>query len=85
MDCHSDAESDDMDNFVMLSTNKNPVNDIEDDTSSEDGLMDAEKKFVLISSSGPAADYQSDMFGVYRLSEEMREGQSVYIQEHNTQ
>ena len=39
--------------------------------------------FLMISSPGPAADYRSQMFGVYRLSEEMREGRSVYIQEHD--
>ena len=33
MDCESDVESDGLTDFVMLSTNKNPVNDIEDDCS----------------------------------------------------
>ena len=41
--------------------------------------------FILVSSRGPAADHQSWMFGLYRKSEEMREGRSVYTQEHDTE
>ena len=43
-------------------------------------------KYLLISSSGPAADSHSGKVaaGLYHLSEEMREGRSVYIQEHDT-
>ena len=41
-------------------------------------------QFLLISSLGPASFCQSDVFGLYRLTEEMREGQCVYIQEHDT-
>ena len=37
--------------------------------------------FILVSSSGPAADHQSNHLGLYRKTEEMREGRSVYIQE----
>ena len=40
--------------------------------------------FLLVSSSGSAADHQSDMMGFYRKTEEMREGRSVYRQMHNT-
>ena len=36
MECESDQDSDDGDDFVMLSTNKNPVNDIEDDTTEDE-------------------------------------------------
>ena len=41
--------------------------------------------FILVSSRGPAADHQSWMFGLYRKSEEMREGRSVYTQEDDTE
>ena len=54
----------------------NVGDDVEDEES-------AGPKFFLISSPGPAADHLSHMFGVYHLSEEMREGRSVYIQEHD--
>ena len=39
--------------------------------------------FLLISSSGPSADYWSNMFGLYRKTEEMSEGHSVYTQMHD--
>ena len=41
--------------------------------------------FFLITSSGPAADYQGDMFvfGLYRITEQMTDGRSVYMQEHD--
>ena len=35
MDCASDEESDGLRDFVMLSDNKNPVDDIEDDSSQD--------------------------------------------------
>ena len=41
--------------------------------------------FLIISSSGPAADCQSDMFGLYKRTWERSEGRSVYIQEHSTE
>ena len=41
--------------------------------------------FLMISSDGPAADYQSDMFGLYKRTWEKSEGRSVYIQEHNSE
>merc|ERR1712150_71773 len=41
--------------------------------------------FLMISSSGPAADHQSDMFGLYKRIWERSEGRSVYIQEHSTE
>ena len=41
--------------------------------------------YVLISSSGPAADHQGEFFGLYRKIEEMREGRSVYLQEQDTE
>ena len=54
----------------------------------EDTTEDTEEagKYLLISSSGPAADSHSGKVaaGLYHLSEEMREGRSVYIQEHDT-
>ena len=43
----------------------------------------SDSPFLLISSSGPAADLSSDMFGLYRKTEKMREGRSVYTQEHD--
>ena len=36
MECESDQDSDDGDNFLMLSTNKNPINNIEDDTTEDE-------------------------------------------------
>ena len=39
--------------------------------------------FLLISSSGASADYQSEMFGLYSKTEEMREDRSVYTQMHD--
>ena len=44
-----------------------------------------ESPFLLIFSSGRAADHCSSMFGLYRKTEEMREGRSVYTQLHDTQ
>ena len=41
--------------------------------------------FFLVSSSGPAAEHQSFMFGLYRKTEEKREGRSVYAQEYDKQ
>ena len=63
MDCQSDEDSDGLEDFVMLSTNKNPVHDIEDDFTSDT----SDRKFILISSSGPAADHHC--MGLYRLNE----------------
>ena len=60
MDCESDEYSDDMDDFLMLSTNKNPVNDVEDD-STEDEESANPTKFLLVSSPDPAADRWSGM------------------------
>ena len=40
--------------------------------------------FLLISSSGPAADHHSYTFGLYRKTEEICEGHSVYSQENDT-
>ena len=42
-------------------------------------------QYLLLSLLGPAADCHSDMFGLYRLTEEIREGKCVYIQEHDSQ
>ena len=58
--------------FIMLSTNRNPIIDLDDDMS---------PPFLLITSTGPAADQHSGMFGLYRLTREMTEGRSVYVQE----
>ena len=54
---------------------------MEDDVEDEES---AGPQFILISSSGPTA-FLSQRFGVYRQSEEMRDGRSVYIQDHDTQ
>ena len=40
--------------------------------------------FLLVSSSGPAADLLGDMFGLYRKTEKIREGRSVYTQMNDT-
>ena len=58
--------------------------------SSSDKTLQAAKdtipapKFLLIASPGPAANFHDEKLGLYRLSEEVREGRSVYIQEHDT-
>ena len=46
--------------------------------------LDESPPFFIVSSSGPAADCWADMFGLYRKTEELSEGRSVYIQEHDT-
>ena len=40
--------------------------------------------FLLVTSSGPAADHQGDMLGLYRKTEKIKEGRSVYMQEHDS-
>ena len=63
-------------------------NDVDDDDDTEDdteGDDDICHNFLLISSTGPACDRFSKMFGLYRKTEEMKEGCSVYIREHDTQ
>ena len=60
--------------FIMLSTKKDPTIDLEDDMY---------PPFFLITSTGPAVDHQDEMFGLYRRTEEMTEGRSVYLQEHD--
>ena len=51
----------------------NPVTDVKGD------------KYLLISSTGPAADHMCATFGLYRRTEEMKEGRHVYKQEHDSQ
>ena len=63
--------------FIMLSTEKDPIIDVEDD-------MSPTSPFLLITSTGPAADHQGDMLGLYRKTEKMEEGSSVYIQEQES-
>ena len=82
MDCESDADSEDEFYDAVQSTNNNLVNGIEDD-SSEDGDFFNDPNFIMISSTGPAARYQGDKMGLYRRSDEMRDGRSVYIQEQD--
>ena len=41
--------------------------------------------FLMISSSGPADYHHSNLFGLYRKTEKMSEGRSVYVQEHDPQ
>ena len=64
--------------FIMLSTKKGPVIDLEDD------MFDMYPTFFLITSSGPAADHQCDMLGLYRRTEQMTEGSRVYMREQDT-
>ena len=40
--------------------------------------------FLLITSTGPAADHMCDTFGLYRKTEEMKEGRHVFKQEHDS-
>ena len=44
----------------------------------------ADPPFLVVYTSGPAADHQGNMLGLYRKTEDMREGHSVYRQEHDT-
>lgn len=68
---------------LMLYTNKNPVNDIDDDDTTEDEDSSGDK-YLLVSSSGPAGDRWKARLGLYRKSEDTREGRSVYIKEYDT-
>ena len=43
-----------------------------------------ESPFLLITSGGQTADYLSGIFGLYRKTEEMREGRSVFMQESDS-
>ena len=38
--------------------------------------------FLLVSSDGPAADYQCSMFGLFTKTEEMADDRCVYTKEH---
>ena len=67
MDCETDEDTDEMEDFLVLSTNKNPITDIDDEIPEDS----TDPNFILVSCSGPAADHQSDKFGVYRLSEDI--------------
>ena len=69
------VDSDDfVDEFVMLSTNNN--NNIED-------VEDESHNFLLISSTGPAADIHGKRIGLYRKTDDTKEGRSVYVPEHD--
>ena len=39
---------------------------------------------ITSSASGPTADHQGGMFGLYRMTEQMTDGLNVYMQEHDT-
>ena len=84
--------------FIMLSTNKKPITDLEDDMSlitpvrSPSSQISAVKQqspsdppFFLISSTGPPrpAGHPEHMLGLYQKIEEINEGHSVYIQKHD--
>ena len=56
--------------FIMLSTKKGPVIDLED-------YMSPTPPFLLVTSNGPAADHQGIMLGLYRRTEEISDGRSV--------
>ena len=60
-----------------MSKKKDPVIDLDDD------MFDIYPPFLLITSTGPAADYQDEMFGLYRRTVQMTEGRIVYLQEHD--
>ena len=77
VECETEDDSDDMEDFVMLSTNKNPIKDIEEEVSEDK----ASPNFLLLSSTGPAADHRGQMLGVYHKSQEKREEKCVYMQE----
>ena len=66
--------------FIMLSSKKNSVIDVEDD---KDDMYPA---FLLISSKGPASEHnRGDKLGLYRKTKQMTEGRHVYEQEHDTE
>jgi len=51
--------------------------------SSTDLEDDIYPPFLLISSTGPSAGLNSDTFGLYRKTEQMKEGRNVYKREHD--
>ena len=67
---------------LMLSANKNPVNDVDDDDITED--EDSGDNYLLVSSSGPAGDKWGHQLGLFRKSEDTIEGRSVYIKGYET-
>ena len=52
--------------------------------SSTDLEDDIYPPFLLISSTGPTAGLKSDTFGLYRKTEQMKEGRNVYLKEHDS-
>ena len=62
VDSESDADSDEVEDYLMLSSNKNPVIDIEDDSDTEDS---ASLQCLLVSSRERAT-------GLYHQNEELR-------------
>ena len=76
MSCENDSDSLDMENFVILSTNNNPVKDVDED-------IDEDSKFFLISSTGAAADHRCNALGHYRRCGQSEDGRSVNIQEED--
>ena len=74
MGCESDDDSNEVEDFLMLSTNKNPVIDIDDefnDDDDDDTTEDEDSsgdKYPLLSSSGPAGDLRGIMLGLFRKS-----------------
>ena len=78
------GNSDDfVEKFVMLSTNNNNIEDVEDDSPEHENTTIYD--FLLISSTGPTADHFGRMFGFYHKTEEIKEECSVYDQEHDSQ
>ena len=81
MECDKNGDSEETDE-CFLSTNKNPVHDLTDDDTTEYEESSCHE-YIVVSSTGPAADHCGVMLGIYRKTEEMREGRSVYVQEHD--
>ena len=62
-----------------------PVRSPRSESSAARHQPSSDPPFLLVSSSGLAADQWSQMFGLYRKTTEITEDRSVYIQEHDTQ
>ena len=61
-----------------------PVRSPMSESSSARQQPSSDPPFILVTSTGPAADHGGDLLGLYRNTEQMTEGHSLYIQEHDS-
>ena len=62
-----------------------PVRSPRSESSAARHQPSSDPPFLLVTSTGPAADYQGGKLGLYRKTEQRTEGRTVYIQEHDSQ